>query len=120
MKKDKIIYWTTTGIITLIMLFSIYMMYSPHYKHLGFPDYFRGELLVLKIAGLLVLLIPQVPLRMKEWAYAGFGIVLISACVAHFNSGDRIDNVLEPLIWLVILAISNRYLYKIRSISPNN
>jgi hypothetical protein len=117
MKKDKIIYWTATGIISLIMLFSIYMMYSPLYKHLGFPDYFRVELLVFKIVGLLVLLIPQVPLRIKEWAYAGFGIVLISACVAHFNSGDGIVNALEPLIWLMILATSNRYLYKI---NPNN
>jgi hypothetical protein len=112
MKKNTIIYWTSTGIISLIMLFSIYMMYSPLYKHLGFPDYFRVELLVFKIIGLLVLLIPQVPLRIKEWAYAGFGIVLVSACVAHFNSGDGVVNALEPLIWFGILATSNWYLYK--------
>jgi hypothetical protein len=113
MKKNKIIYWTSTGIITLIMLFSIYMMYSPLYKHLGFPDYLRGELLVFKIVGLIVLLLPQVSLRIKEWAYAGFGILLVSASVAHFNSGDPIVNSFEPLIWLTILAVSNRYLYKV-------
>ena len=90
------------------------MMYSPLYKHLGFPDYLRGELLVFKLIGIVVLLLPKVPLRIKEWAYAGFGIVLISASVAHANSGDGILNTLEPMIWLAILAVSNRYLYKSR------
>lgn len=112
MKKDKTIYWTTTIIISCIMLFSIYKMYSADYEHLGFPKYFRVELAIAKITGIIVLLVPQIPAKIKEWAYAGFGIVLISACVAHFNSGDTIVNALEPLIWLIILAFSNRYLYK--------
>jgi hypothetical protein len=113
MKRDKIIYWTATIVTTLIMLFSIYMIYTPLYDHLGFPDYFRTELVVAKIIGLVVLLVPQVPLRIKEWAYAGFGIVVISASIAHLNSDDPITNVFEPFIWLIILAISNIYLYKI-------
>ena len=113
MKRDKIIYWLATIITTLIMLFSIYMIYTPLYDHLGFPDYFRTELVVAKIIGLVVLLVPQVPLRIKEWAYAGFGIVVISASIAHLNSRDPIANVFEPFIWLIILAVSNIYLYKI-------
>ncbi|SFE07878.1 DoxX-like family protein [Chitinophaga sp. CF118] len=114
MEKNKIIYWTTTGIISMVMLFSMYKMFTPSYNHLGFPDYFRIELLILKIVGLVVLLVPQIPLKIKEWAYAGFGIVLISASVAHFNSGDPFANAIEPLAFLVILAISNLYFYKIR------
>lgn len=102
-----------TIVTTLIMLFSIYKIYTPAYEHLGFPDYFRTELVVVKIIGLVVLLVPQVPLRIKEWAYAGFGIVVISASIAHLNSDDPITNVFEPFIWLIILAISNIYLYKI-------
>jgi hypothetical protein len=113
MKRDKIIYWTATIVTTLIMLFSIYMIYTPLYDHLGFPDYFRTELVVAKIIGLVVLLVPQVPLRIKEWAYAGFGIVVISASIAHLNSDDPIANVFEPFIWLIILAVSNIYLHKI-------
>lgn len=113
MKKNKIIYWSATGTITLIILFSIYKMYTPAYQHLGFPNYFRTELLIAKISGLIALLIPQIPVIVKEWAYAGFGIVLISASVAHFNSGDAIANVFEPYIWLIILAISNLYLHKV-------
>jgi hypothetical protein len=117
MKRDKIIYWSATIFITGIMLFSIYMMYSPLYKHLGFPDYLRGEMLVFKLIGIVVLLTPQVPLKIKEWAYAGFGIVLISASVAHWNSGDGIVSTIEPWIWLTILAVSNRYLYKVKGLS---
>ncbi|HTI57926.1 DoxX family protein [Mucilaginibacter sp.] len=118
MKKDKKIYWSATIIISLIMLFSIYKMYTPLYEHLGFPSYFRTELLVAKILGLTVLVVPQFSLRVKEWAYAGFGIVLISASVAHFNSGDAIANVFEPYIWLAILIISNIYLHKVRGAKP--
>lgn len=114
MKRDKTIYWSATIVISLIMTFSIFKMYTPLYEHLGFPGYFRTELLIAKILGLVVLLIPNFSLQIKNWAYAGFGIVLISASVAHFNSGDPIANVFEPYIWLVILAISNIYLYKVR------
>ena len=113
MKKEQIIYWIATGIATLIFVFSIYMMYTPFYPHLGFPAYFRVELTIFKILGLIVLTIPQFPMRLKEWAYAGFTIVLISASVAHFNSGDSTIHALEPLIWLAILAVSYIYLNKL-------
>src|SRR4249920_2521112 len=37
-----------------------------------------------KILGVLALLIPSIPARIKEFAYFGFGITLISASIAHF------------------------------------
>ena len=81
MKKDKIIYWVSTGLISAMMLFSAYAYFtssqiSEAFKHLGFPDFFRVELGSAKLLGALVLLIPQIPVKIKEWAYAGFGIVL--------------------------------------------
>lgn len=116
MKKDRVIYWSATGAITLIMIFSMFKMYTPTYEHLGFPKYFRTELLIAKILGLTVLLLPKAPLILKEWAYAGFSIVLISASIAHFNSGDTIINAIEPYIWLVILAVSNLYMHKLNRV----
>jgi hypothetical protein len=113
MKKNKTIYWITTGIILFVMLFSMYKMYTPDYDRLGLPNYLRIELSIFKIAGLLVLLLPQFSITMKEWAYAGFGIVLISASVAHYNSGDDLARSLEPIVFLVILVISNRYMHKL-------
>ncbi|HKO79519.1 MAG TPA: DoxX family protein [Chitinophagaceae bacterium] len=115
MKKNKTIYWITTGIIGSVILFSMYKMFTPDYDTLGFPDYFRVELSVIKILGLIVLFIPQFPIRIKEWAYAGFGIVFISASVAHYNSGDALIRSLEPIVFLIILAVSNRYMYKLNN-----
>lgn len=110
MKKDKIIYWLATGLVAAVMLFSMYKMYTPDYDRLHLPNYLRIELSILKIIGLAVLLLPQFSIRMKEWAYAGFGVVLISASVAHFASGDALIRSLEPGIFMVALIISNIYL----------
>lgn len=118
MKKHKTIYWTTTMIIVLVMLFSMYKMYTPDYDRMHLPHYLRNELSVFKILGLIVLVLPQFPARMKEWAYAGFGITLISAIVAHYSSGDALIRSLEPVIFLALLAISNIYLYKIKGVKP--
>jgi len=119
MKKNKIIYWITTGIIGLMMLFSgsqyfINPKVVESFVHFGFPNYFRIELGLAKLIGALVLLIPQIPTRIKEWAYAGFGIVFISASIAHYNNGDPMANIISPFVFLVILAISNIYLHKVK------
>ena len=57
------------------------------FTHLGFPGYFRVELSWAKFLGVALLLAP-VSARLKEWAYAGFGITLVSALIAHFAVGD--------------------------------
>lgn len=110
MKKNKIIYWATTGVVAVVMIFSMYKMYTPDYDRLLLPNYLRIELSILKIIGLMVLLLPQFSIRLKEWAYAGFGIVLISASVAHYASGDALIRSLEPMIFLIVLIVSNIYL----------
>ncbi len=122
MKKNKIIYWATTGVISLMMLFSAYQYLinsemEEAFKHLGFPGYFRIELALAKIAGAAILLIPQIPARIKEWAYAGFGIVFISASIAHFNSGDPVKNVIMPVVFLAILIASNIFLYRLHRLN---
>lgn len=37
----------------------------------GFPDFFRIELEVLMFMTIVILLLLQIPIQMKEWAYAG-------------------------------------------------
>ena len=46
-------------------------------RHLGYPEYFGNALVVFKILGVLALVIPQIPKRVKEWAYAGFAFDFI-------------------------------------------
>jgi hypothetical protein len=120
-KKNKIIFWTTISIFSLIMLLSAWSYFinplmKEAFKHFGFPDYFRVELAIAKIIGVIALLIPAVPLKIKEWAYCGFGITLISATIAHFCSGDKIMALINPLSFLVLLIISNIYSHKINKV----
>lgn len=122
MKKDKIIYWVSTGVISAMILFSGYSYFTnpqivEGFKHMGFPDFFRVELGIAKIIGALILLIPQIPTKIKEWAYAGFIITFVSASIAHINAGDPTPNVITPLVMLVVLLVSNFYLSKVTSVT---
>ncbi|TGK18732.1 DoxX family protein [Leptospira fluminis] len=118
MKKNKIIFWTSTIIVSLMMVFSAFNgLTNPlafeGFQHLGFPGYFRVELSIAKILGVAAILIPQVPDRVKEWAYAGFGITFISAGISHYFSGDEIGKVIMPYVMLGILAASYIFRNKI-------
>ncbi len=84
-------YWIFTGLFCLQMSFTAYAqlrlpVVAESFSRLGFPDYFRIELAWAKILGVVVLLAP-VPARLKEWAYAGFAINLVSALIAHLSTG---------------------------------
>ena len=120
MKKYKITYWITTGIITLMMLFSAYGYFTnPDMKlafvHLGFPDYFRIELGIAKIIGAIILIVPKIPNRLKEFSYAGFAITFVSAFIAHIASGDPLSIGIMAIIFLVILILSYISYHKIVS-----
>lgn len=112
MKKNQIIYWTTTGLFSAMMLFSASMYFtSPEvqagFTKMGFQDAFRIELGIAKLIGALVLLLPFFKGSVKEWAYAGFGITLISASILHASAGDPVSNTITPLVFLGILAVSH-------------
>ncbi|GAA4758238.1 MULTISPECIES: DoxX family protein [Flavobacterium] len=123
MKKDKIIYWTTTIILFLMegvmpALTSQTELAKQGISHLGYPVYFGNALVVFKILGALSLVIPQIPKRFKEFAYAGFTFNFLFASISHF-AVDGVDfQSFFPLLFLVILGISYTYYNKIYS--PKN
>src|SRR5262245_43806707 len=89
----RTIYWISTGIFCLWMLQNAYAYLTMEQAkrlcvHFGFPDYLRVELAIAKIIGVVVLLTPSG--KLKEWAYAGFTITMISGFIAHLASGDGI------------------------------
>jgi hypothetical protein len=91
-KAATIAFWAFTALFCLQMGFTAYAQLSlpqvaEAFRHLGFPDYFRIELSLAKLLGIVLLLAP-VPARVKEWAYAGFAIDVASALLAHFAVGD--------------------------------
>jgi hypothetical protein len=95
LKARTIVYWIVTALFCLEMSFTAYyeLLRLPQaaeaFTRFGFTaGYFRVELSWAKVAGVAALLVPMVPARLKEWAYAGFAINLVSALIAHFSMGD--------------------------------
>ena len=118
MKKAKIIFWITTIIIFLFegvmpALTSQTELAKEGIRHLGYPEYFGNALVVFKVLGVLALVIPQVPNRVKEWAYAGFTFDFLFASISHFAVDGFGFQSFFPLIILVILLISYFYYHKI-------
>ena len=129
--REQLIYRTATGLVLAVMVFSIInFIFNDHFPfpngregafvHLGFPAYFKVELTLAKILGVLALVIPAVPFKAKEFAYFGFAITLASASIAHFGRGDASLSVLfviDPLIFLGLLTVSYFYFEKSHSLA---
>lgn len=113
MKKNKLIYWTTTTLIALFegvlpALTSQTELAKEGIRHLGYPEYFGNALVVFKILGVLVLVIPQVPKRLKEWAYAGFTFNFLFAAISHGAVDGINGQTFFPLVVLGVLLLSYR------------
>jgi hypothetical protein len=120
-KAETILYWTVTALFCLEMGFTGYYMLmrlpegAQAIMRLGFPSYFRIELAWAKLLGVAVLLAPM-PARLKEWAYAGFAINLVSALIAHFSMGDG-PQALAPSTATSVLWGLSYFLWRRRDIS---
>jgi hypothetical protein len=75
-------------------------------SHLGYPDYFRVMLTCFKVAGALILILPQIKGRLKEWAYAGFTFNFLSAAISHTVVDGFGGQTIFPLVMLGLLAAS--------------
>lgn len=86
MKKNHIAYWLSTGVFGLMMAFSAYSYLTQEtmrqaFIHLGLPNWFRVELALAKLLGVVVLL-AALPPRLKELAYTGFALTFLPAFIA--------------------------------------
>lgn len=79
---------------------------------LGYPLYFVTLLTVFKVLGSIVLIVPKFPARVKEWAYAGFGIDFISAFVSLWIVTGFSVMLAIPALAFVILALSYNSYHK--------
>ena len=110
-KRNKIIYWTSTILLSLGMfaggaaqLFKVKENVEGMI-HLGYPIYFLGILGVWKILGVVALLVPRFPL-LKEWAYAGFFFAMTGAVISHMASGDNFTLYSAPLVFSLLVMVS--------------
>ncbi len=123
MKTYKIVFWITTICIFLFegvmpALTSQTELAKEGIRHLGYPAYFGNALVIFKVLGSLILIIPQIPKKMKEWAYAGFTFNFLFACISNIVVDGFGFVAILPLIFLAILLTSHYSLYKMSSAHP--
>jgi hypothetical protein len=115
MKKNKIIYWITTGLVSVGFLLSslLYLMQSPelmeNFKTLGIPFYMVQLLGVAKLLGGIAIINPWYA-KLREWAYAGYTFVLVGATWTHLSTQTPF---IAPLFFLALLAVSYIYSKKV-------
>jgi len=112
MKRDKIIYWGSTGLLCLMMTGSA-IMYIIKYSEvatvftaLGYPTYLIYPLAVLKLLGVLAILTKKSKF-LKNLAYAGFFYDFLLAASAHVNVGD--GDYVPALVALALVIVSFVY-----------
>lgn len=122
MKKVKNLFWITTGIFFLFQgvmpaLTGHTEMAKEGIRHLGYPDYFGTALVVFKVIGSLILIVPIIPSRLKEWAYAGFTFDIVFAMISLLAVDGMVATSFFPLFVLGILMTSYFYFHKLQSAS---
>jgi uncharacterized membrane protein YphA (DoxX/SURF4 family) len=110
-KKYKVYFWISTGFIFLMegvmpALTSQTELAKAGISHLGYPQYFGNALVIFKVLGVLALVIPNLPKRIKEWAYAGFLFNFLFASISHGVVDGINFQTFLPLIVLLILMVS--------------
>jgi hypothetical protein len=114
MKTNKIIYYISTGLLTLLMIFSVSQYFINHevikaaFTSFGYPTYIIYPYAIIKTIGLITLWFVSNK-AIKEWAYAGFFYAFILAFFAHYMIGD--GDQMGALI-AVILLIASYITYK--------
>ena len=104
----KIIFWVSTGLLTLLMLFSVYNyffnydMIKGFFEAFGYPIYLIYPLAIAKLLGLATIW-GNFSKWLKEWAYAGFFFNTILAFFAHYMIADG-DHMGAVLAFVFVLA----------------
>ena len=109
MKKFKITFWISTGLLSLLMVMSagMYLGMSDeaqqNFMALDYPAYLVFPLAFAKLLGVLALWFSKSK-NLKEWAYAGFFFNFILAFSAHLMANDGQFGL--PIIALILLFAS--------------
>ena len=128
MKTTKIIYWISTVLLIVIMLFTVVQTFThpdsreAFAKQIQFPGYMFQALAIGKALGVIVILIPGYP-KVKEWVYAGFTFDLLGAIVLFAGSPLNLPaSQWAPMLigGLVLLAASYLTYHKILKAKPSN
>jgi len=114
MKKNKIVYYIATSLLTVLILFSAGMYFFNYdevvqmFTNFGYPTYIIYPYAFIKLVGLYAIWNPNFSI-IKEWAYAGFFFAFILAFFAHYmiHDGEHISALLALLL-LIVSYIFNK------------
>ena len=114
MKTAKIIYYISTSLLTLLMLFSAGMYIFNHaevagmFTNFGYPTYIIYPYAIAKLLGLVALWFVANK-TIKEWAYAGFFFAFILAFFAHImiSDGEQMGAILA-MVFLITSYITSK------------
>ena len=114
MKTNKIIYYISTALLTLLMLFSAGMYFFNHaevakmFTNFGYPTYIIYPYAIAKLLGLVALWFVANK-TIKEWAYAGFFFAFILAFFAHImiSDGEQMGAILA-MVFLITSYITSK------------
>jgi uncharacterized membrane protein YphA (DoxX/SURF4 family) len=115
-KTVKIIYWSITILLALMMLMdgaagALRVTDAKEaLANLGYPEYVATITGIAKILGAIAILQP-IFRTLKEWAYAGFVFIFISASASHAFVGSSFGFIILPLVMLAFFFLSY-YLWK--------
>lgn len=120
-KKDKLIFWISTsviflweGLMPLSTLLFAHQYFNAGTKPLGYPDYFAYALIICKVFGSVAIMLPKLPSKLKEWAYAGLTFNLIFAVISHVMVDKNVSYILMPVVVGIVLGVSYVYNQKIQ------
>lgn len=115
MKTTKLIYYVSTGLLTLLMLFSVSQYFINHeeiskaFESFGYPTYIIYPYGTIKLIGIAVIWFVSNK-AIKEWAYSGFFFAFILAFFAHYmiGDGDQMGAVIAMLLLLTSYFTSKK------------
>ena len=115
MERPHLAYWIVTGLFSAFMIFSSIggIMLDERtlaylHDHLGYPPYFIQWISVAKVLGAVAILLPVEPARIKEWAYFGFFIDLVTALCSFIAVGDPITQWWPMFLFIGVLVWAYR------------
>jgi hypothetical protein len=112
LKTTKILYRITTLLIAWFHIPGLFFMHSEMaiegMKHVQLDGIIWLQQIIgyALPLGALALIVPMIPSRLKEWAYAGLAFVYIGAFWAHFSLWHPMSEVMMPIVTGVLLAVS--------------
>src|SRR5688572_12346724 len=80
-----------------------FLLFAPQYATtgttpLGYPNYFAYALIVCKVLGSTAIILPKLPGKLREWAYAGLTFNLIFAAISHIVVDKNISYILMQIV----------------------